>query len=73
MMNPRSDKIPESFIHQKNTHFDPTTHFGDAKTIRCWDCNQPMRGDGGIQIMRKLAGSEVRLAVITHQACAEGT
>ena len=71
-MNLRSDKIPDSLVLQRNTHFDPTTHYGEAKTIRCWECNKPMPGDSGLQVMRKLAGSQVSLAVIAHTACTNG-
>lgn len=73
-MNHRSDKptkIPDSFLRQGNSCFDPTSHLTPPRTIRCWDCNETMRGDMGLQVMRTLADSQVQLAVIVHLACAE--
>lgn len=65
------EKPPGAFLNQRNQPFDPTSFWEPPKDIRCYHCNEWMRGDQGISRARKLAGSEVYLQVIVHPGCQE--
>jgi hypothetical protein len=67
----KPDKLPASFIRQQNNPLDPTTpSWEPARDVHCFDCNARMSGRSGLMVLRKLAGSDVRLRVIVHTACA---
>lgn len=77
MMNPRSDLTPErSAAHYgprtpRGLPFDPSSSLFGAREIPCWECKQIMSGNAGIQVARRLAGSNIYLHVIMHAACAD--
>ncbi len=62
-------KIPQTFIHQQNIPLDPSSHYFGVKHLPCFDCDQPLAGNMGIQVQRHLGGTGVGLHVLVHGDC----
>lgn len=65
----KPDKIPPAFVHQQNIPLDPSSHYFGVKHLPCFDCDQPLAGNMGVQVSRRLRDSIVGLHVLVHGGC----
>lgn len=65
----KPEKIPPCFAQQQNFPLDPSSHYFGVKKLPCFDCDQPLAGNAGVQVPRKLRDSDVELHVLVHAEC----